>query len=368
MRIIHCADLHLDSKLTAHLSGEKRKERRAELLESFRRMVHFGEQHQVEAVLIAGDLFDSNVISQTTMNTVVQIILRHPEICFYYLKGNHDSKGIFHESMQIPDNLKLFTDTWQYYLQPCRKGQVVIAGAELTKENQRNLYENLYLHPDAVNIVMLHGQETEYQGPDRTVTVPLREFKNRGIDYLALGHVHSYKQGQLDARGIWCYPGCLEGRGFDECGEHGFVLLEIDEETGICETEFVPFSCRNLYTVYVDVTGSVCTDDVWDRINQALLTVGYDSRHMIKLILIGERDLFFEMNPYLLRKRLEDSYYYLKIYDETRLRVDYKGFLTEESLKGEFVKLISNQTEISEEEKAVLIRYGILALSGEEIE
>ena len=368
MRVIHCADLHLDSKLTAHLSGEKRKERRAELLETFRRMIVYGEQHQVEAILIAGDLFDSNVVSQTTRNTVKQMILNHPGICFYYLKGNHDSKGIFHESDRVPDNLKLFTDTWQYYLHPCKRGQVVIAGAELTTENQQNLYESLYLHPDAVNIVMLHGQEMEYQGTDKTAEVPLRELRNKSIDYLALGHIHTHKEGRLDVRGRWCYPGCLEGRGFDECGEHGFVLLHIDEETGICETEFVPFSYRNLYTIYVDVTGCTCTEEIGARIEEELRKAGHAQRHMIKLVLIGELALFAEVNLYVLMKRLEDRYYFLKIYNETTLRVEYDRFLEEESLKGEFVRLISNKTEIPEEEKAILIRYGILALAGEEIE
>ena len=368
MRIIHCADLHLDSKLTAHLSGEKRKERKSDLLESFRRMVQYGEKYQAEAILIAGDLFDTNVVSQTAASTVRQIILDHPDMCFYYLKGNHDSLGIFHEAGQIPDNLKLFSDSWQYFLQPSKKGQVVIAGAELTKENQQALFQSLYLNQDGVNIVMLHGQEAEYKGQDQTAVIPLRELKNKGIDYLALGHVHSYKKGQLDARGIWCYPGCLEGRGFDECGEHGFVLLDIDEETGLCETEFIPFSCRNLYTLSVDVTGCTCTEEIGTCVEQKLDEAGYAARHMMKIVLIGELNLSCEKNLYLLKKRLEKRFYYLKIYDETKLCMDYSRLIAEESLKGEYVRLISGAMEIPEEEKSVLIRYGIQALSGEEME
>jgi len=368
MRMIHCADLHLDSKLTAHLSGDKRKERRAEILDSFRRMIQYGEKFQAEAVLIAGDLFDTNVVSQTAANTVRQIILDHPKMCFYYLKGNHDSLGIFHESEQIPDNLKLFSDSWQYYFQPCKKGQIVIAGAELTAENQNSLFDRLYLHPDGVNIVLLHGQETEYTGQDQTAVIPLRKLKNRGIDYLALGHIHSYKKGPLDARGTWCYPGCLEGRGFDECGEHGFVLLDIDEETGICETEFIPFSCRNLYTLSVDVTGCTCTEEIGTRMEQRLTKAGYDRRHMIKVILTGELDMACEKNLYLLKKRLERRFYFFKLYDETTFEIDYDRYRSDDSLKGEYVRMISDAIEIPEEEKAVLIRYGIQILAGEELE
>lgn len=52
---------------------------------------------------------------------------------------------------------------------------------------------------------------------------------------------------KLDAR-TYCYAGCLEGRGFDECGEHGFVVPDIDEDTGTYTCEFVPFAPRKLYT------------------------------------------------------------------------------------------------------------------------
>ena len=55
-------------------------------------------------------------------------------------------------------------------------------------------------------------------------------FKDLNIDYLALGHIHSYKCHKLDKRGVYCYSGCLEGRGFDECGDKGFVLLETEED------------------------------------------------------------------------------------------------------------------------------------------
>ena len=77
----------------------------------------------------------------------------------------------------------------------------------------------------------LHGQLAKYKPKDHVEVINLGELRNKSIDYLALGHVHSYEEGQLLPRGVYCYPGCLEGRGFDETGEHGFVLLDINEES-----------------------------------------------------------------------------------------------------------------------------------------
>ena len=118
MKIIHCADLHLDSKLNTHLTLEKRKERRAELVQTFRRKIQYGKEQQVEAILIAGDLFDRNVVSESVVRSVSRMIKDCPEICFYYLKGNHDDGDIFHVEEQIPDNLKLFDRRWTYYTHP----------------------------------------------------------------------------------------------------------------------------------------------------------------------------------------------------------------------------------------------------------
>ena len=74
--------------------------------------------------------------------------------------------------------------------------------------------------------------------------------------------MHEYSSDRLDARGVYCYPGCLEGRGFDEAGEHGFVVLDIDETSGSYDTYFVPFARRNIYVAQVDVTGCESTFEI----------------------------------------------------------------------------------------------------------
>ncbi len=69
MKNIHCADLHLDSKMSANLDKESAKERKGEILHTFGRMVEYAAQNQVAAILIAGDMFDTKNISATKTNT-----------------------------------------------------------------------------------------------------------------------------------------------------------------------------------------------------------------------------------------------------------------------------------------------------------
>ena len=368
MKIIHCADIHLDSKMQSNLDREKARERKNELLLTFNRMIAYGADQGVRAILIAGDLFDTSTVSATARKNVQNAISSHPDIDFYYLRGNHDTTGFLEGWDPLPENLHLFEDHWKSYELKGEKGSVVINGVELDSENAGSIYHSLILDPDRINLVMLHGQESVARAKDRTEIISIRDLKGKNIDYLALGHVHAYKEEMLDSRGTYCYPGCLEGRGFDECGPHGFVMLDIEEEKGQVHSRFVPFASRCLYTLPVDVSHCGNTAEILVRVQQELDQKDYDRGSLIKILLTGEVDVECEKNISYLVQSLQDRYYFLKIYDETKLRVDYEAFRYDESLKGEFVRMLQGEESLTEEERSTMIRYGIQALAGEELQ
>lgn len=62
MKLIHCADLHLDSRMESGLPPEKARERRMELLHTFTKMVDMAAEDGVEAILLCGDLFDAGKV------------------------------------------------------------------------------------------------------------------------------------------------------------------------------------------------------------------------------------------------------------------------------------------------------------------
>ena len=249
MRIIHCADLHLDSRLQTHLNREKAKMRRDELLRNFERLAEYASGNGVEVILISGDLFDTDTVSALAANTVLAVIAAHPRIRFYYLRGNHDTgdclarltgsrrmesrgeeNGTREQSSRKntdsrwnpPANLFFFSSRWKTYPEG-KNGLIAISGVELTRENSASAHAALRLDPERFNIVMLHGQ-TESGGvtagregplsggirsgdPDvsaadtgSTGTISLRALRGKGIDYLALGHIHSWKTDRLDSR------------------------------------------------------------------------------------------------------------------------------------------------------------------------
>ena len=367
MKIIHVADVHLDSKMLRNFDRDKAKERRHEILSTFTRMVDYAVDNEVEAILIAGDLFDTGRVSALARNTVLDTISMHPDIDFYILRGNHDRDNFLSENGDMPSNLKTFTGRWSSY-ELDDDGLVVLTATELSKSNANSIYSTLVLDSSKLNIVMLHGQDTVAAPKDVTEIVNVRELKNKFIDYLALGHVHSYKSERLDYRGVYCYPGCLEGRGFDEVGEHGFVLLDVDTDKKTVSNTFIPFAKRNIYEIRVDVTGTSTTSDIISMINNEITVRNIATCNMIKLVLFGEMDVEAEKDTEYIRKNYEGTFYHVKVYDETTLKVDYEDYLLDESLKGEFVRTVMKSGDISDKDKPEIIRMGPRAIAGEEIE
>lgn len=356
MKIIHCSDVHLDSAMDSNLSPEQARERNAECCATFARMIRFAGEQQVEAVLIAGDLFDTRRVSARTRDFVLDQIRGAENIDFYYLRGNHDEGENVFAGTELPENFKTFGRTWTSY----RRENVVITGLELDRDNWGSYYDSLTLDKEDVNIVMLHGMESTQPGEEQ-IAIPL--LKNKHIHYLALGHIHSHKLEKLDADGVYCYCGCLEGRGFDECGEKGFVLLDIQCQR--IKTEFVPFATRQLHEVRVDISDLTTVSQIQSAMEKA--AVGIPSSALVKFTLTGSYTPETQKDLPFLKKMLANEFYYIKIKDESRLRIDRESYEHDISLKGEFIRtvLASGRTD---EEKEAIICCGLRALAGEEVE
>lgn len=354
MKIIHCADIHLDSKIESNLPQSKSKQRKNEILLSFCDMVDFATSNEVTAVIIAGDLFDSDRISPITRDIVLNKIAKANSVDFLYLTGNHDA-GKQLLLCDTPDNLKFFSDSWTSF----DYGNVTVTGAVLTQENCRHIYSSLLLDQDRFNIVTLHGGLSSSSGEQ---SVNEGEISDRYIDYLALGHYHKYSFGTLGHRGEWCYSGCLEGRGFDECGDKGFVLLDIDNNK--LTKSFIKCSHRDILTVECDISGLNDSGSMLQKINDSL--EGISDSAMVKVVLLGELPQNAAKDINLFLESLNKRFYFAKVADRTRLYIDPKEYMSDVSLKGEFIRLCLD-SELDEESRSRIIECGLAALGGREV-
>lgn len=377
MKIIHTADLHLDSSLSRHLGDERAKERRNELLVTFQKMVKYAADEDVSAIIIAGDLFDTRRISATARNAVVTTVQDHPYITFYYLRGNHDAGSFIDDVVKkfgaLPENLLLFGDEWKTYELSNGEESVTITGAELSADNNMQLVSSLVLDQNKMNIVTLHGQEVYSALKKDAEVIPIKDYRNRGIDYMALGHIHSPSIEKLDSRGVYSYSGCLEGRGFDECGPRGFNMLTITRnETGVqkLEVEFIPFASRVLHEIRVDVSECETSDDAVKKIRDEVQERTVISDDLLRVLLVGEVSVEADIDADYIKKNLDNDYYLVQVKDKTKTFVDFAGFAGDMTLKGEFVRMIQEEQtsgNLTDDEAAEIIKTGIMLLAGEEV-
>lgn len=377
---IHCADLHLDSRMESHLTPFQAQNRRKELLQTFSRMADYAEVHDIRAILMPGDLFDTTHPSFSAIETVLNCIREHPQIDFLYLPGNHDYqiRAPFSLNTGCPDNLWLFwsekadfqnfPDSFLHHMVMQKNyGPVIITG--LTGSTSQ-LPE---LSASHINLVMLHGQIHSHtvsleSDTDHALHYSLNDLSGRNIDYIAAGHIHQYQFGPIDSRGHYCYSGCLEGRGFDECGEKGFVLLDVStdsEETSPISFQFVPFAARYLYDLNLDLTDYTDYQDVWRQIDQLFSTI--DHTHLVRLKLTGRIPLELNLHTDWLLQKYFDDFYLLYVEDCTKPAISYEDYRYDISLKGEFIRLVLSASDLNEEEKEKVIMEGLHALAGEEV-
>lgn len=368
MKILHCADVHLDSSLNRNLAAADSRKRRAEILRTFLSMIEYAVSKEIKVILIAGDLFDTDRVSSNTAKQVQEAINNNPEIQFYYLNGNHDKDSFLNQLEEKPENLHAFGNEWTSYRYAEGDEEIVITGVELNTGNVETVYDRLLLNEDDYNIVMMHGQTVSSITKGDRDSIVLRQLTGKGIDYLALGHVHRLLYKELDKRGKYCYPGCLEGRGFDETGEHGFVMLDIDTKTHESQVSFKPFAQRRLYSIEVDVGECINSYEMEQKIKENLQAANIEESSLVRVVLTGAIDVTCEKNTDYLTQVFQNDYYYFVIKDKTGLKMDMGDYAADNSLKGEYVRSVMSDQMLSEEEKHAIIRIGLKAIMGEDLD
>lgn len=352
MKLLHTSDIHLDSPLTSRLSPSEARERKRELTASLRRMVDEARDVGACAVIIAGDLFDNERVSLKTLDYIMGIIESAPSVCFLYLPGNHEKDRLLTSGVRIPENLKVFGEDWTYY----KLGNITVAGRTSIT---RDMFSALNLNDGDTNIVTLHGVLAERTDDEERIGI--KDVEGLPIDYLALGHYHKYSETKIKDRGVAVYSGTPEGRGFDETGEKGYVLIETDN-SGL-RHKFLPRATRRLHIVAVDISGADREIEIENRVAHRIAAIPRED--LVRVALTGEHEPGIKRDTESLTARFKSSFFYFEARDESRLRISADDYKNDKSFKGEFIRLVLSKDGLSDERKAAIIECGIRALSKE---
>jgi len=288
LKIIHTADIHLDSPLRSLALRDPDLRERVQTASraALSRIVDLALTEDVAALLIAGDLFDGAERSARTAAFLTRQMerLRDGGIRVFYIKGNHDAENPLTGELSLPDNVHVFDG---------RGGKVQLAdsvwihGVSFASRHAPESLVPKFPPPvaGAVNIAMLHTSLAGAEGHDPYAPCTTGDLAAAGFDYWALGHVH---RRQVHADATWIVmPGTPQGRDMGETGPKSATLLTVD---GTIAIEEVPTSVVEFLSVTVDATGADSDDALRERLRQALRDTARDLRSdsaVIRLCLTG---------------------------------------------------------------------------------
>lgn len=368
IKIAHIGDIHLDSPLTSLRDIQMSAERRKETAETFFSAVDKCAEQKVELVLLAGDIFDSEYISLANCKRVARKMEEKKELRFFIAPGNHDflHPASVYRQVEWPSNVHIFSQKNMTKVVLPEK-RVCVWGAAFTSPTVENsLLAGFKVEDPAwTNIGVLHGEITGAASGYNPLSE--EQIGKSRLDYLALGHLHAFS-GILKARQtFYAYAGCLEPRGFDEPGQKGFIIAEIDKEES--RFYFYPAAKRQYLEVAVDITGIGGAQEISAAIREKLEE---GQKHLYKIRLTGQVAESEPIHTEDIADRLKADCYYCKVIDETQIAREFFEIARERTLTGIFVaeileKIRRAQTPQEKEKWERALHMGYQALSGREV-
>jgi exonuclease SbcD len=363
VKILHAADLHMDSPFDA-LPEDKAALRRREQRDLLDRIVLLAEKENVQLVLLSGDLLDSSSSYYET-HEALRYAFTRIKADIFIAPGNHDyycAKSPY-AYIDLPENVHIFRSPVIECVElpsiGCR-----VWGAGFNTQSSRPLLSGFTaggLKSDEsgfTDIMVLHGDT----GGDVYNHISETDIAQSGLDYLALGHVHSFSGIKRAGKTNYAYPGCPEGRGFDETGEKGVIVGSIGKTA--CNLRFTPLGGREYKILQINLTG--CDDAATAAINAIPQNAGRD---IYRLVLTGEFNGGIDIHQ--LTASLADRFFHLTVTNMTKPRRDIWSGAGNDTLRGIFLRNMRQMYEAAgadQREGIVLaVRYGLAALdNGEE--
>ena len=357
LRILHAADLHLDSPFEGlgAAKAKLRREEQRELLEKLRELV---TRCDIDLVLLSGDLLDS---ADSFLETGEQLArsLRSMNAPVFIAPGNHDYYSAYspYARLKFSDNVHIFKKNSLECAELERLGVRVYGAAYIDRSCPPLLDGFRAEKKDGfASLLCLHAEV----GNPRSVYCPVteRQLAESGLDYAAFGHIHQ-ASGLKKAGETWySWPGCPEGRGFDETGDRFVNIVTLGD--GGCQLEQISIAKRRYQLLKTDI----------NELPKLLATLPDGAVNDIyRIVLSGE----CEDAPNLreVYDTLSERFFALQLCDRTHIRAELWERAGEDSLRGIFLgklRALYDGTEDKNEKAKIeqAARWGLAALDRRE--
>ncbi len=299
-RFVHAADLHIDSPFAGIGDADNRVATRLReaTYEAFQNLVNLCINQKADFLVIAGDVYDGadrSVRAQLRFRDGISR-LAAAGIQSFVVHGNHDPLDGWQSSISWPEGVHIFgvTPEWKNF----EKNGEVVAAVQGMSYPTREVTDNLAIRfspPESSNIFaigLLHANVGANSAHPNYAPCTVEDLSESGIDYWALGHVHT-RQTLKRAAPVIAYPGNIQGRHPNEVGARGALVVDVDP-SGASRSEFVALDVVRWERSEVDISNIETIDSLDSAIRQATdnLSAQAEDRDVVcRLNLVGRGSL-----------------------------------------------------------------------------
>ncbi|MBU7014887.1 MAG: DNA repair exonuclease [Theionarchaea archaeon] len=358
VRIVHIADVHLG--YCCKNVGDKSASREQDFLNAFQRVVDYccDPGHHVDALIIAGDLFDMADPPSDLVGFVQKNLssMRQNGILVVGVPGTHDAygyKSCIYRKNQL-EGMHILVSLKEPFIRELSGEKVFFYGAAYIPGVSENHFKSFSpFQEEGIHIGIIHGSvglPHHWEGRGQDLHIDEHEIARSNLDYVALGHFHNLKQ-MTCGNTLAVYPGSLEGKDFSESGQRFMVVVDFRGKSPHITP--VPVNTRTIKTIDINLSNQPL-ESMNDLVTYISRTYS-DPASIISLNLQGACQ--FPLDLEYLRHALGDQFFYLQLKDSTTV-VDsdiVSSWKEERTIRGMYVTTLLHKIARAEgEEKLIL--------------
>jgi DNA repair exonuclease SbcCD nuclease subunit len=356
LRIVHCADVHLETVFPETRGGAAR---RHALADAFVRIVDEALARDADVLTIGGDLYEAERAGPQTARFLFEQFARFGKPV-YVAPGNHDphAPSSLLARGDVPENVKIFNEAaWRAY--PLAD-DVTLFGFGHTPAEPGRPFANARFERGGVQIALVHGSDEDRCPPNKRATAPFRasEIVASGATFLMTGHYHGGYVAGDGLRPLFAYPGSPEPIKFGESTTHGALAITI--EGGTVRVEPIATATTRLLDLTCRLDGATSEYAALACLEPALAPFG--TSDYVRLRLTGSVAPGTRLDVELMAERFGATLGSLAIVDAT-VAHDYAAIAREPTVRGHVVAdLLAGG-----DESLAALRYALAAFDGTEI-